>query len=401
MNKRVYLHIGYYKTGTSSIQHYCDSHKKKLLSHGILYPATGLLAPNGTHGLLSLKRLEEIGEDAPQWFRIKIGKIKHVDTAESIWKRAVREIDASPADRIVISSEAFVKYAANDKTKALIREVCEYLASYDVRIICYIRRQDDYLESWYNQIVKAGHPVPYGCSLKTLEGLGPMQQNFLKTLDAWEEVFGRERMIVRIYDRGMLVGNDVVCDFLHLLSIKEDFGEDGPCGGIQKNVGLSKRLIEIKRRYNYFVDRSGERPRDGSIRINEVLRAVETVQAAWAEEKGPRLLTTEDRRLVLERNEGINREISNRYFNGKWPLFTEIGDDEATVSVAGEPGMKEMLLVLLGMVTKRYLWGHAAVGDMRSLEELLRRIEEIEHSRSWRVTAPLRKASAFFRRRDQ
>lgn len=38
MNKTLYLHLGFHKTGTTSFQHYCASNRDLLLEHGITYP---------------------------------------------------------------------------------------------------------------------------------------------------------------------------------------------------------------------------------------------------------------------------------------------------------------------------------------------------------------------------
>jgi len=388
MKKTVFLHIGYYKTGTSSIQNYCDTHRKELLAQGILYLETStVFIPNGSHSFLALRRFEEIGEGTSQWFRIAFPKLEKVPTAAQLWRQAKREIDTSPASRIVISSEAFVKYASNKKKKALIREVKEHLAPYDVSIVCYLRRQDDYLESWHNQLVKMGMPVPESCSFDSLEGVKLIHKNFLETLDAWEEVFGRERMIVRIYDRDALIGKDIVSDFLHVVS---GGGDAVTQSSVRKNVGLATRLVELKRRCNHYLVGKDERRRMGNARLKEVLKTVEKIQSSLSDNRAYRLLTPDERRRIMKRNEEINREISNRYFSGRWPLFPDIKKEDERTAVAGEPEQIDTLLTVLGMVTKRYLKVCTASGDGRRTGELLQRIERIERSRSWRITAPLR-----------
>lgn len=397
MKKKIYLHIGYYKTGTSSIQHYCDKHRKQLLARGILYLETSTaFIPNRSHSFLALRRFEEIGEDTSQWFRIAFPKLEKVPTAAQLWRKAKREIDTSPASRIVISSEAFVKYASNKKKKALIREVKEHLAPYDVSIVCYLRRQDDYLESWYNQLVKMGMPVPESCSLDSLGGVKLIHKNFLKTLDAWDEVFGRERMIVRIYDRDMLIGKEIVSDFLHVVS---GGGDAVTQSSVRKNVGLATRLVELKRRCNHYLVGKDERRRMGNVRLKEVLKTVEKIQSSLSDNRAYRLLTPDERRRIMKRNEEINREISNRYFSGRWPLFPDIKKEDERAAVAGEPEQIDTLLTVLGMAAKRYLMAVSGGQGIVSRDALLGRIEEIEYSRSWRLTAPLRKAAAFLRRR--
>jgi len=395
MRKTVFLHIGYFKTGTSSIQRYFDRYRNALLEHGLLYPENGVHTATISHAFLPLKRLDEIGEKMEQWFKNSLMKMEEPPTASQIWRKAVKEIEASKASRIVISSEEFVRYASNEKTKTLIREVRDHLAPYDVRIICYIRRQDDYLESMYNQLVKMGNRVPEACSLSFLESLEQIHWNYLATLEAWEEVFGRERMIVRIFERDTLVGNDAIKDFLYII-----FGD----GAVNvdnypfkhRNVSISNRLIELKRVCNHHLSGVYESRYKSDERMKKVLRKVEAIHNSRSDGKRHRLLSFEDRMLIVKRSEEMNREISRRYLSGKWPLFTEIGEEEEDVPIAGEPGIEETLLLLLGMVTEQYLRETAQNENMASSADLLRRIEEIKRSRSWRITAPLRKLSERF-----
>ena len=41
MRRQIYLHIGFPKTGTTSIQTWLTEHAAALAAHGVLYPAIG------------------------------------------------------------------------------------------------------------------------------------------------------------------------------------------------------------------------------------------------------------------------------------------------------------------------------------------------------------------------
>jgi len=92
----------------------------------------------------------------------------------------------------------------------------------------------------------------------------------------------------------------------------------------------------------------------------------------------------------------MNRELSGRYFGGRWPLFPPAEEKERETPVVETPGAGDMLDAMIGMMT-RTLAG-AAAGVSPGREELIGRIREIERSRSWKLTAPLRKLSSFFRK---
>ncbi|MBN2323419.1 MAG: hypothetical protein JXQ30_06770 [Spirochaetes bacterium] len=389
MKKTVFLHIGYYKTGTTAVQHYFHSNRQELLQCGILYPETGIFS-NASHGLLSMKRLHEVGQMVPQWFMLIKSGMGRIKTAHRIWEDVIKEITDTTAEKILISSEEFTRYAMNSESEALIFEIKRFLRDFDVKVLCYLRRQDDYLESWYNQMVKMGAKVSEGFSSDLLYTLDEIHSNYLRVLDAWERIFGRLNMIVRIYDRRNILDGDIIKDFLSIFQLKGIYMGNKSVSADLRNKSINNSFIELKRWCNYFLSGEGERRKKKNDSIREIFRAVNSLCMKNTSRWRKRILFYDERKELLRKNEGINREISNRYFNGKWPLFPEIGEEEMSIPVAGEPGMKEMLLLLLGTVTKWYLQLHAAAGDIRTPDELQRRIAEIERSRSWRITSPLR-----------
>jgi len=395
MKKTVFFHIGYYKTGTSAVQLYCHSHRKELLRHGILYPETGVCHRNESHGFLSLKRLEETGQRVPQWFLILMRGMKSVKSGRRIWEEVVREIESSAADRVIISSEDFIQYADNKRSQALIREIKDFLSPYDVRVVCYIRRQDDYCESWYNQIVKFGIRVRERCGLPAYESMAETHRNYLMALDAFEKVFSRKSMIVRIYDRKELRGGDIVQDLLYTV-------QDGRAGILyckngeeDRNIRLDNSLIELKRWCNHFNTAEGGKRHELYSRMQELFFTAGSFRSPDNGGKKQRLLSYGDRLLLLNRAEPVNREISERYFGGKWPLFSPVGEEERETPVVEGPGAGGMLDVMLGMMTRIYTGNDA--GESSRKKALERRIREIEQSRSWMFTAPLRKLSSFLR----
>jgi hypothetical protein len=337
-----------------------------------------------------MKRLHEVGQTVPQWFMFIMSGMGRIKTAHRIWEDVIKEITDTPAEKVLISSEEFTRYAMNSESEALIFEIKRFLRDFDVKVLCYLRRQDDYLESWYNQMVKMGAKVPEGFSSDLLYTLDEIHSNYLRVLDAWERIFGRSNMIVRIYDRRNILDGDIIKDFLSIFNLKGIYMGNKSISADLRNKSINNSFIELKRWCNYFLSGEGERRQTKNESIREILRAVDSLYMKNTSRWRKRVLFYDERKELLRKNEGINREISNRYFNGKWPLFPEIGEEEMSVPVAGEPGMKEMLLVLLGTVTKWYLQVHAAAGDMRSPDELQRRIAAIERSRSWRISAPLR-----------
>ena len=130
MKKKLYIHIGRPKVGSTAIQSFLKTNRKTLLENGILYPAAGE-RQNASHQLASvLLREAERKQD--------------LNPAESLYRDLIAEIESSAASTCVISSENF--YFVQPKRVAEALE-----GKYDVKIICYVRRQDEVLVSSYIQ----------------------------------------------------------------------------------------------------------------------------------------------------------------------------------------------------------------------------------------------------------
>ena len=385
MKKQVYIHIGYFKTGTTAVQRYFGKYRAELARLGISFPDTGRSGTPPAHHDLALSMIREAGMLLPLWFRTR-DDIMNTPSAE-LWNGLSYEVDTAKQNKVFISSEEFARFGVSEKTRKGIARIREYLADHDVKILCYLRRQDDYYESFYNTTVKESEQKTIQECMSTYEDI---HFNYLTALDPWDEAFGRENMIIRLYDREAL-GEGIVQDILGALEVT-DYPWDEDCMSKDVNPRISNKYIEIKRWLNHF-NTGGHSARFLQNRkIRELFRALEAIERSL-EKSDCRLLSYEERVSMMKKNEAKNREISRRYFNGKWPLFRPIDEAEREVPVAGEPDTEDILRVILGMVTDIYLNGG---GDPPG-GDLLQRVKELESSRSWRITAPIRKISSLLR----
>jgi hypothetical protein len=108
--KEIVIHIGHFKTATSSIQHLFYHNRKQLRKQGILYPDTGrplLIGAKITHLLLSESLLYETDQAVPDWY-------SHKFSSEKIYKNLQDEIESSKCSRVFISSESYVRLSSSD-----------------------------------------------------------------------------------------------------------------------------------------------------------------------------------------------------------------------------------------------------------------------------------------------
>ncbi|QDL91791.1 hypothetical protein FDP22_08390 [Paroceanicella profunda] len=145
--RRIHLHIGAPKTGTTTLQTALATHRRMLAREGAIYPRAGCLASGAgvAQHLLALSlRAEYPAFIAPP----------ERQPAEQVWAALLAEIDRAPAGDILLSSEAFFHL----DTQAVAR-VAEYLSGHEVHVVAVERNPLQRLRSRYIQSVKA---PPFG-----------------------------------------------------------------------------------------------------------------------------------------------------------------------------------------------------------------------------------------------
>ncbi len=185
--KKIYLHIGAHKTGTSSIQHFFADNRAELARRGYLYPQScNHLA--GHHRLaFALRGLEHHPD---------LGKL---DFAGEV--RALKlEIAASECQTVIISSEEFFGLEA-----AKIVILRNALADYELRILAVLRRPDHLFESLYNQRIKAlanGFTRHYTEFLTEPLRLS-LDLRFVRALNNWHGSFGKDALALLCYEHSL------------------------------------------------------------------------------------------------------------------------------------------------------------------------------------------------------
>jgi len=203
MVKKVVIHLGDSKTGSTSIQSTLANCRWKSDTHSLFYSA----------------------------------KFNHSRLADTLYKKScekfrsarfqsiARKLNRSDADIGVISAEQF-EFC---DPKSLSDSIDEYLPKYknNIQLISYIRPHSARLLSSYAQQIKRGvfnGELDQFCYYFFQE---KRRIHYAERCQAWKDVFG-ESYIVRPLIPALLKGQDVVTDFLCLC-----FGDD------QFNLGLS------------------------------------------------------------------------------------------------------------------------------------------------------------------
>lgn len=221
MNKKVVIHFGPGKTGSSALQAWLNSYSNLLLQQGILYPEH-VLDANG----VSSGNIEAIAT-------------RNLDGTRTLNKRKLTrlldEFEQGEAHTLLLSSEFFFP---------MLRELFAQLP--DAIYVGYIRDPLELHESDYNQRVKLHtYFLPFHAPI----GSFPVVEALARVIDDCKGI----NLQLRPYGKGLFVGGSIVSDLLSLISPKLTFPENEvmDCTRIV-NSSYDYATREFKRLLNYF-----------------------------------------------------------------------------------------------------------------------------------------------------
>ncbi len=224
--KRVYLHIGQTKTGSTSLQAFLHHNRAALSRLGVVYPQVPADDPHPAQHRCLVQALHS-GDDA-------------LEPAICTWQFVLAQIESSAADAAVISEEMLwhLWEAHPHRREAALDWIAERLAPFDVRIVCYLRPQHEWIESWFNQIartvVDGSSQMGFGEFQAHAQQLGSF--DYLRRTADWAARFGESRLIVRPYEPAH-TPIDVIDDFCDLIGL-----DAGRRAGLHRPDGLQQRL---------------------------------------------------------------------------------------------------------------------------------------------------------------
>lgn len=209
--RRLVLHIGSHKTGTTSIQHNLAHNTEVLGQAGLTYFAESRVptddAPPDLHSWLGFVDREDI---APHGMALRDPEV------------LTERLAATEGD-LVISSENF-SFFFTERAIADLHAVLSPLFG-RIHVVCYLRRQDRHVISHHQEGSKARRRAEYqlfGHSGRAIPPWTPRHDLYLdyhRRLSMWADVFGRDAVVIRPFDRARLHQGDAVADFFALLGI--------------------------------------------------------------------------------------------------------------------------------------------------------------------------------------
>ncbi|XAK36383.1 hypothetical protein AAH951_01825 [Campylobacter coli] len=193
-----YVHIGTVKTGTTTIQNFLLNNTDKFLKQRLCFS-----------DFLGRKNS---GKDV---------------VLDSIWKidkytrnNIKEELKNKTHCKILFSTEGLHANCRNEKQVLQVFDFFKEIGFSEIKIIIYLRAIEDLVPSLYSQMIKHNF---------TISNLPIMSKNYrfyhdcdYKTLKMWINVFGKENLIVRLFDKNEFYQGDLLKDFIHSIGLEWD-----------------------------------------------------------------------------------------------------------------------------------------------------------------------------------
>jgi hypothetical protein len=291
--RKLILHIGLHKTGTSAIQSFLGLNRNKLFNEGIYVPRSNFY---------------KLGEWDIHHFIADVFKKDKFNQSnlKTILSKIVN--DSKKCHTVLISSEMFYEPCID------LKKIKTYFSEYfsPIIIIIYLRRQDYFSCSIYNQMVKGA-----GITDK-LDPLRPKyyNYNYFNLLQSIGEIFGRDNIIIGIYEKEQFIGENIFNDFIvRALGLKINDNYTLPSKNV--NISLNLSALEFCRISNII------KPRNNWSEISDILVDYSSKFKDLVY-PGITLFTKEQQFNLVKKYELSNNKVAYEFLKRKEePLFKE------------------------------------------------------------------------------
>lgn len=189
--RQLILHVGFHKSGTSALQESFNAQRVELGKLGVEYLDIGRKAHH---------RLAWALTQRPWGWKNRGGQ----RTPISHWQRAVRKINRSKSERILLSSEFFSELGEKQ-----ISRILQDIKNREIKVLFTLRPLVKLLGSSYQQYLKYGIKVDYEQWLHSVldePGVSKINPTFWKrnlhgkVIGRWAELVGKDQVSVVIVD---------------------------------------------------------------------------------------------------------------------------------------------------------------------------------------------------------
>jgi len=287
----IFIHIGQAKTGTTALQHFLGENYALLKKKGFLYPQSVMLKNMSHHPLAWILWPPPHPE------------FVHIDTSQDYYSKLNHEIKDSGCPNVVLSSEMFEVR----RDESFLNAIRSSLTGHNIKIIVYVRRQDQAIQAHYNTNVKT-YPFYPGSIQEYMEQYIQIVNSY-ELITQWGTIFGKDNIIVRVYEQEQMK-NGIIYDFMDLINIK--ITDNFSFNIKNKQHSISRDTLEFLRIVNRL-DISGKEHQKINLAIRSFMQSSEKNSMF----KKHDLLSPEEQISFLKRYSYGNEQIAKYYLNRK------------------------------------------------------------------------------------
>jgi hypothetical protein len=319
-----WIHIGLPKTATTTIQYFLAGHRDALLQRGVLYPRS--IARGGRGAQLHHALGVDVEPESFPWLAGMRQRFAGTDIVASL----LEEVDRAKPKTVILSSEAL----AFMRRPNLLRRA---LPGCEVRILVYLRRQDSFLASFYNQLIKSRlYAATFEEFLRqSAAGAIDLRQfqiplamcHYDRLLELWSAAFGRDNILPGVFEDCELPAG-LLGDFAAKTGI-DIAGLAMP--GADTNPALQLAVLPLKRRVNGLLASEEER-----IHAELMFTACSSGRNAMTPSPDDVAKDMARRLGLLAAYRDGNNRVAKDYFVGRSSLFREPDERDSLLPDANE-----------------------------------------------------------------
>lgn len=292
---KLVLHIGTHKTATTTIQKNLARHRRQLVKRGVWYPRYSEVLAEARDHYAHLDLAKGLMGESQRFTPHMVAEFFRALPERA---SAMRKVDT-----VLLSSEPFYRGRTRGEgeywkhRREFVARVREIIPFDLVDIILVVRRQDDYLESLYNEHVKT---TRYSGDIWQFLADYRSRFEYRRQIDLWSEYFPTVNVCTF---ETLIARSSVTAAFLEFAVGRRRIKLGDPLA--ETNVSLPTDLVEYKRLLNQT---SLDRHELGEL-VSSLERVATARQSGGAKAKW---LSASERRKVLSEFSDDNEWLSGR-----------------------------------------------------------------------------------------
>ena len=291
------LHVGVNKTGSSSIQKFIQVNAAKLQDLNFVIPDKNMGLGKQITGEHVFELQKYLKGDAEQIKALQ-GKF------EKIYKSCKKD-----GQKVLISAE-------NLGTAQAAKVFKSVLDGRPAKVIIYIRRQDELIESSWQQWHSKVNQNYDAWLLEAIRIIG----NWENILNCWEACVGQENIHLEVFERPRFPQGNIIRDFIDKIGVSgdDDFELDLP----DANPTYAQYITPLVEGNERIFD---------NVHDNEFYKMIGNLTGSkFRAKKKYSLMSRKQRENILKYFAAQNRRVCAKYFPERKSLFSELDHEKYT-----------------------------------------------------------------------